>query len=60
VIAACKANGKVAGIGGVAGRPDVARRVVAMGARFLTAGIDWDLMLGAARQRVAALRELHP
>lgn len=57
-IAACRAHGKVAGIGGVAGQTEVARRVVAMGARFLTAGIDWDLMLGAARQRVTALREL--
>lgn len=58
VIAACRAHGKVAGIGGVAGLPAVARRVVAAGARFLTAGIDWDLMLAAARQRVAALRTL--
>jgi 2-keto-3-deoxy-L-rhamnonate aldolase RhmA len=58
VIAACRTHGKVAGIGGVAGSPAVAKRVVAMGARFITAGIDWDLMLGAARQRVQALRQL--
>ena len=58
VIAACRRQGKVAGIGGVGGHPAVAKRVVAMGARFLTAGIEWDLMLGAARQRVQALRQL--
>jgi 2-keto-3-deoxy-L-rhamnonate aldolase RhmA len=60
VIAACRRHRKVAGIGGVAAHTTVARRVVALGARFLTAGIDWDLMLGAARRRVAALRTLEP
>lgn len=58
VIAACLRHGKVAGIGGVGGRRDLAARVVGMGARFLTAGIDWDLMLSAARQRVQSLRGL--
>lgn len=49
---------------GIPGRLDDPRldgcfeRVVAMGARFLTAGIGWDLMLGAARQRVQVLRQL--
>lgn len=58
VIAACRRHGKVAGIGGVGGRRDIAQRVVRQGARFLTAGIDWDLMLGAARQRVQTLRDI--
>jgi 2-keto-3-deoxy-L-rhamnonate aldolase RhmA len=58
VITACRRHGKVAGIGGVGGRRDIATRVVGMGARYLTAGIDWDLMLVAARQRVQSLREL--
>jgi 2-keto-3-deoxy-L-rhamnonate aldolase RhmA len=58
VIGACRRHGKVAGIGGVGGRRDIASRVVGLGARFLTAGIDWDLMLVAARQRVQSLREL--
>ena len=58
VIGACRRSGKVAGIGGVGGRPDIAARVIGMGARFLTAGIDWDLMLSAARQRVRSLRDL--
>jgi len=58
VIAACRRHGKVAGIGAVGGQPAVARRVIAAGARFLSAGIEWDLMLGAARQRVQSLRQL--
>ncbi len=58
VIAACRKHGKVAGAGGVAGSPQVVRRVVAMGARFVTAGIDWDFMLAGAKQRVSQLREL--
>jgi hypothetical protein len=29
-----------------------------MGARFVTAGVDWDLMMAGVRQRVAGLREL--
>ena len=58
VIAACRKHGKVAGIGGIGGQPALARRVVEMGARFLTAGIEWDLMLAAARQRVQSLRQL--
>lgn len=58
VIDACRRHGKFAGIGGVGGHPEVAQRVVRRGARFLTAGIDWDLMLVAARQRVTALRQL--
>lgn len=58
VIAACRRHGKVAGIGGVGGNAVVARRVIAQGARFLTAGIDWDFMLTAARSRVQSLRAL--
>lgn len=58
VIAACRAHGKVAGIGGVGAHPGVARRVIVQGARFLTAGIDWDFMLAAARARVQSLQTL--
>lgn len=58
VIDACKRHGKVAGAGGVGGNPELAQHVVKRGARFITAGIDWDLMLGAARRRVDSLRAL--
>jgi hypothetical protein len=49
---------EVAGAGGLAGTPDVMRRVVGMGVRFVTAGIEWDFMMAAASQRVALLRGL--
>jgi 2-keto-3-deoxy-L-rhamnonate aldolase RhmA len=58
VIQACRRHGKTAGIGGVGGHPAIARRVIEQGARFLTAGIDWDFMLAAARSRVQSLRAL--
>lgn len=58
VIEACRQHGKVAGAGGVAGSPQVVRRIVGMGARFVTAGIDWDFMLAGARQRMDQLRQL--
>lgn len=58
VIDACRRHGKVAGAGGLAGTPDVVRRVVGMGVRFVTAGIEWDFMMAAASQRVALLRGL--
>lgn len=58
VIDACRRHGKVAGIGGAGGRPAVAKYAYAKGARFLTAGIDWDLLLQAASQRVQSLRQL--
>ncbi len=58
VIAACKRHGKVAGIVGLGGRRGIAERVLRRGDRFLTAGIDWDLMLVAARQRVQSLRDI--
>ena len=58
VVAACRAHGKVAGAGGLAGRPEVLQEMVLLGVRFVTAGIEWDLMLAAATQRVQALRLL--
>lgn len=58
VIAACQQQGKVAGIGSAGGRPQLAEQVVRLGARFLSAGIDWDLMLSGSTQRVTSLRRL--
>jgi 2-keto-3-deoxy-L-rhamnonate aldolase RhmA len=58
VIAACRAHGKVAGAGGLAGTPDVMRTMVRLGVRFVTAGIEWDFLMAAARQRAALLRDL--
>jgi len=58
VVAACRRHGKVAGAGGLAGTPDVMRSMVRLGVRFVTAGIEWDFLLTAARQRSALLRDL--
>jgi 2-keto-3-deoxy-L-rhamnonate aldolase RhmA len=58
VIRACQRHGKTAGAGGLAHTPALVRQVVEMGARFVTAGVDWDLMMAGVRQRVAGLREL--
>ena len=60
VIRACQKHGKFAGIGAVGGKPQLAAQVVKMGARFISAGIEWDLMLTAANQRVQTLRQLDP
>ena len=60
VIRACQKHGKFAGIGAVGGKPKLAAHVVDMGARFISAGIEWDLMLSAANQRVQTLRLLDP
>jgi 2-keto-3-deoxy-L-rhamnonate aldolase RhmA len=59
LIAACRKHGKVPGVGGLTGGD--ARRieqVVALGARFLTAATEWNLMMSAGTERVRALRQL--
>jgi 2-keto-3-deoxy-L-rhamnonate aldolase RhmA len=58
VIDACRAHGKVAGVGGMGGAPEVAKKIIGMGVRFITAGNEWAFMMQAARQRAAMLREL--
>jgi 2-keto-3-deoxy-L-rhamnonate aldolase RhmA len=58
VIRACQRHGKVAGAGGLAHTPALVRQVVGMGARFVTAGVEWDLMMAGVRQRVAGMREV--
>ena len=58
VIDACRANGKVAGAGGLGSAQDVTKKVLQMGVRFITAGNEWAFMMQAAKQRATALREL--
>ena len=57
-IDACRSNGKHAGIGGLAGRPDLTAALVSAGARFVSAGSDQSFMIAAAGERARALREL--
>ncbi len=58
VIRACQRHGKVAGAGGLAHRPQWLQQVLSMGTRFVTAGVEWDLMMAGVRQRVGSLRDL--
>lgn len=57
VIAACEANGKWAGMGGVYD-PPLMKRYVEMGIRLLLAGNDLPLMMAAASARAAEMRAL--
>ncbi len=55
VIAACRRNGITAGIGGLAGRPDLIAEYVRRGARYVSAGSDFQLLQDAAIARVELL-----
>ena len=60
VARACRAPGKIAGVGGLTGG-DVVKMltpVVRLGARFITAATEWNLMMAAGTERVKALRAL--
>lgn len=59
VAAACAAAGAAFGVAGVQD-PAVLARCVRLGARFLTAGSDVDLLRAAARHRISTLRALSP
>jgi len=54
---ACKAHGKILGIGGI--RADVAHvaELIKLGARFVIAGSDVQLLTKSARQEVESLRK---
>jgi 2-keto-3-deoxy-L-rhamnonate aldolase RhmA len=55
MIAACRAHGKWAGMGGVYDEA-LMRRYIEMGARLVLAGGDLGFLLGAASQRATFLR----
>jgi len=57
IIAACRAHGKYAGLGGVY-VPPLMQRYLAMGFRLVLAGSDLSLMLAAASERAAAVRAM--
>ncbi len=61
VIKACRQHGKFPGVGGLTGGdPRRIEQVVKLGARFLTAATEWNLMLAAGLERVKLLRALKP
>jgi 2-keto-3-deoxy-L-rhamnonate aldolase RhmA len=57
MIAACRAERKWAGMGGVYDEP-LMRRYIDMGVRFIIGGADLAFLLGGAARRVAYLREI--
>jgi 2-keto-3-deoxy-L-rhamnonate aldolase RhmA len=57
-IAACRRHGKHAGVGGLAGRPDLMAEYVKMGARYVSAGTDLNFLLAAATQRAKQVKEI--
>jgi 4-hydroxy-2-oxoheptanedioate aldolase len=59
VAKAAAATATAFGVAGVSG-PQVLSRYVGLGARFLTAGSDIELLRGAARERVEQLRRTAP
>lgn len=58
VAEACRNSGKFFGIGGSAGNSDRLRASVEAGARYISAGSDYALLAGGARERAATLRAL--
>ena len=57
-IAACRKSGKHAGVGGLAGRPDLVAELVRMGARYVSTGTDLNFLLGACTERARQVREI--
>ena len=58
VVAACKANGKYPGMGGVYD-PTLMKRYIDIGARLILSGSDFAFMMSGARTQAAAVRGLH-
>jgi 2-keto-3-deoxy-L-rhamnonate aldolase RhmA len=48
VAAACRAKGKHLGVGGLNTRPEIAKEMIAMGARYVSAGSDTGFLMSAA------------
>lgn len=55
VIAACRAHGKFAGMGGVYA-PDLMRQYIQMGAQFVLAGTELSFLMTGAKERVGLIR----
>ena len=51
VIEACRAHGKTVGIGGIGGRPDLIRKYLDLGARYVSTGNDISFLSAAAGQK---------
>lgn len=49
--AACRSHGKALGVGGLASRPDLIRKYVALGGRYVSLGADLSMLAAAAVQK---------
>jgi 2-keto-3-deoxy-L-rhamnonate aldolase RhmA len=58
IVAACRAHGKHAGLGGVYD-PPLMQRYLAMGFRLVLAGSDLSFLLAGAKERAAAVRAMN-
>ncbi|CAN5491431.1 aldolase/citrate lyase family protein [soil metagenome] len=57
-IEACRRHGKAAGIGGLAGKPDLLRKFIAEGARYVSSGADLSFILQAGKARASEVRAM--
>ena len=55
--AACNAHDKILGVGGVRGDHELTKSLVALGARFVIAGLDTGYLMAAAKADVAGMRK---
>lgn len=58
VAAACRKHGKHLGVGGLNSRPDVAKEMIAMGGRYISAGSDTGFLMSAATATAALYQHL--
>ena len=56
VLAACRRHGKHLGVGGLNSRPEIARRIIGMGARYVSAGSDTGFLMAAASATAQSFR----
>ena len=56
VAAVCRSKGKHLGVGGLNSRPDVAREMIAIGGRYVSAGSDTGFLMSAATAAAASFR----
>ena len=56
VAAACRAKGKHLGVGGLNSRPDIAKEIIRMGARYVSAGSDTGFLTSAATATAQSFR----
>jgi uncharacterized protein (DUF1330 family) len=56
-LAACKANGKYLGVGGLNSKPEIAAELAGRGARFISMGTDIAFLLSGAATKINTQRE---